>query len=142
MSTESNKAVVRRWVEEAINQNRLEVLRETHAADAVNHLLPPGAPQGIEGETMLTEQFGAAFSNAHFDIEALVAEGDQVAMRYVYHGTHTGPFNGIPATGKSFAASGINLLRLENGKIAESHVQFDLLGLMQQLGVIPAPAQA
>jgi len=142
MSTESNKAVVRRWVEEVINQNHLEVLRETHAPHAVNHLLPPGAPQGIEGETILTQQFGAAFSNAHFEIESLVAEGDQVAMRYTYRGTHTGPFNGIPATGKSFAAGGINLLRLESGRIAESYVQFDLLGLMQQLGVIPAPAQA
>ena len=102
----------------------------------------PGAPQGIEGEKMLTSQFGAAFSNAHFDIESLVGEGDQVAMRYTYHGMHTGTFNGLPATGKAFSAGGINIVRFENGKIVENWVQFDVMGLLQQLGVIPAPAQA
>jgi steroid delta-isomerase-like uncharacterized protein len=142
MSTESNKAVVRHWVEAVINQDNMEALHETHAPNFVNHLLPAGAPQGIEGEAMLTRQFSTAFSEAHFDIESLVAEGDQVAMRYTYHGVHTGTFNGVPATGKSFSAGGINLLRLENDKIVENWLQFDLLGLLQQLGAIPAPQGA
>src|SRR5713226_4137782 len=130
MSIESNKSVVRRWVEQVINQNHLDVLNETHGPNHVNHFLTPGAPQGIEGEKMLTSQFSNAFSNAHFDIESLVGEGDQVAMRYTYTGTHTGPFNGIPATGKPFAAGGINIVRFENGKIAENWVQFDVMGLL------------
>jgi steroid delta-isomerase-like uncharacterized protein len=142
MSIESNKTVVRRWVEEVINQNRLDVLNETHAPNYVNHFLPPGAPQGIEGERMLTSQFSTAFSNAHFEIESLVGEGDLVAMRYTYTGKHSGPFNGIPATGKMFSAGGINLVRLENSKMVENWVQFDVMGLLQQLGVVPAPAQA
>jgi steroid delta-isomerase-like uncharacterized protein len=140
MTTETNKALVRRWVEEVINSGHLDVLDETHGAEHVNHFLPAGAPQGIEGEKLLTRQFLSAFPGARFEIDDLVAEGDKVAMRYTYRGTHTGVFNGMPATGKSFAAGGQNLLRIANGKIVENWVQFDTMGLMQQLGAIPAPA--
>ena len=140
MSTETNKAVVRRWVEEVINKNNVEVLNETHAASHVNHFLPPGAPQGIEGEKMLTAMFDASFSNDLVNIEDLAAEGDKVAVRFTYSGTHTGPFNNIPATGKTIAVGGIFLLRFTDGKIVENWVQFDMMSLLQQLGAIPAPA--
>ena len=139
MTTETNKALVRRWVEEVINNGHLEVLDETHGADHINSYMPDG-PRGPEAEKLLTQQFLSAFPGARFDIDDLVAEGNKVAMRYTYHGTHTGEFNGLPATGKPFSVGGQNLVRIDNGKIVENRIQFDMMGLMQQLGAIPSPA--
>ncbi|HBY95362.1 MAG: ester cyclase [Ardenticatenaceae bacterium] len=141
MSTEQNKAVIRRWIEEVINKQNLAVIDETHTSDSINHFLPPGLPQGPAGEKQLSTMFFSAFPDGKFTIEDLIAEGDKIAMRYTYRGTHKGDFQGIPPTGKQFTATGINILRFSGGKIAESWVSFDTLGLMQQLGVIPAPGQ-
>jgi steroid delta-isomerase-like uncharacterized protein len=140
MTTETNKALVRHWVEEVINSGHLDVLDQTHGAEHINHFLPFNAPRGPEGEKMLTQQFLSAFPGARFEIDEMIAEGDKVAMRYTYHGAHTGVFNGMPATGKSFSVGGQNILRVENGKIVENWVQFDTMSLMQQLGAIPSPA--
>ena len=86
--------------------------------------------------------FRAAFPDLHVTLEDVFGEGDKVATRGYFTGTHQGEFNGIPATGKQVKVSYIDLWRLENGKAVDNWVQMDMIGLMQQLGVIPAPEGA
>jgi steroid delta-isomerase-like uncharacterized protein len=83
--------------------------------------------------------FFAAFPGLHISIEDVIAQGDKVAVRITWQGTHQGEFMGIPPTGKPVTVTGINLYRVANGKIVEEWWQEDILGLMQQLGVLPPP---
>jgi steroid delta-isomerase-like uncharacterized protein len=138
MSTETNKAIVRRIFNEIVNNNNADVADELCAPTYVNYGVPVPA-KGPEALKMAVGLFRAAFPDIHVTLEQVVAEGDRVATHGYFTGTHRGDFNGIPATGKSIKASYIDLWRLENGKAAENWVQMDMLGLMQQLGVMPAP---
>jgi steroid delta-isomerase-like uncharacterized protein len=144
MSTEQNKAVVRRLFEEAFGKGNLAVLDEIVAPNQVNG--GPGAlpamPSGPEGVKMLITTYRNAFPDLHFTIDEQVAEGNTVVTRWTAHGTHNGEFAGIPPTGKSATVVGIGLDRVEDGKIVESWGLFDQFGMLQQLGVIPAPAQS
>ena len=141
MSVEQNKAMIRRGFEEGINQNKLQVFEESIATTYVNHSMPAPVP-GPEGFKMVIGMFRAAFPDLHVTLEDVLGEGDKVATRGYFTGTHQGEFNGIPATGKQVKVSYIDLWRLENGKAVENWVQMDMMGLMQQLGVIPAPQGA
>jgi predicted ester cyclase len=138
MSTEHNKALVRRVFEEAMNHNKPDVYNEVIAADYVNYDFPTPTP-GLEGFKSVDAMFKAAFPDFHVTIEDELAEGDRVASRGYFTGTHTGEFMGIPPTGKSIKVSYIDIWTVEGGKLKENWVQMDMLGLMQQLGVIPAP---
>ncbi len=142
MSTEANKALIRRFTEEYINQGKLALAAELVTSTYVNHLAPPGSPPGPEGENQVLTLFRSAFPDGRVTLEDLVAEGDRVAVRLTFSGTQQGEFMGIPPTGKSFTLAGMNVFRIEHGKIAENWPQLDMLGLLQQLGVIPAPGQA
>jgi predicted ester cyclase len=141
MSTEQNKAMIRRGFEEGINQNKLHLFEEVMAPTYVNHSMPAPVP-GPEGFKMVIGMFRAAFPDLHVTLEDVFGEGDKVATRGYFTGTHQGEFNGIPATGKQVKVSYIDLWRLENGKAVDNWVQMDMIGLMQQLGVIPAPEGA
>jgi predicted ester cyclase len=141
MSTETNKTIIRRIFEEGLNQDKPSVLDELIAPTYVNHDLPAPAP-GSEGFKMVVGMFKNGFPDLRVTIEGAVAEGDRVATRGYFSGTHKGEFNGIPATGKSVKVTYLDIWRLENGKAVENWVQMDMMGLMQQLGVMPAPAQA
>ncbi len=141
MSTEENKAIARRWYEEGISGHNVAVLDELFAPDFVNH--DSGAPTGDrEGLKQLLAGGLSAFPDLQATIADMVAEGDKVVVRSTLHGTHQGALMGIPATGKAVAITGLYLLRFAQGKIAEAWVEQDNLGMMQQLGVIPAPGQA
>jgi len=83
--------------------------------------------------------FRAGFPEARFIVEDVIGEGEKVVVRYSVEGAHTGNFFGIPATGKQISMGGISVYRVIGGKLAEAWVQYDQLGLMQQLGVIPMP---
>ena len=139
MSTEENKALSRRWRElcDQHNPSAAEYL----APNAVVHL--PGAPGPLNREQVLglLDRFYAAFPDLHHTVEDQVAEGDTVATRMTLRGTHHGEFQGIPPTGKPIVVSLIGIDRFENGQFAEQWSQLDTLGLLQQLGVIPAPGQ-
>src|ERR1700736_143286 len=135
MSTEQNKAVVRRFVEEVINKHNLARIDELFTPDYVNHA--PGLPPGREAEKQLNSASFAAFPDARVTIEDLVAEGDKVVARVSYRGTHTGDFMGIPPTGKQFIVTGAGVFRVADGKIAEQWSNLDMLSLMQQLGAMP-----
>jgi len=139
MSTEDNKAVVRRFYEEVMNQKKRAVLDEVFDLNVVDHFAPPGTPGGLEGARQTLGMFLSAFPDLHFTVEDLIAEGDKVVARATLSGTQQGTFMGIPATGKHVTITGIDINRFEGGKSVEHWVEMDTLGLMQQLGVIPPP---
>lgn len=142
MSVEQNKATSRRWYLEIFNENKLDIADAIHTADYTNHdpYAPPGGyGRGPQATKNVVTLYRTAFPNIHFTIEDQVAEGDKVVTRWTARGTNTGSLNGMPPTGGSAVVTGISIERYENGKIAESHVNFDLLGLLQQIGAIPAP---
>lgn len=143
MSTESNKAVSRRWYEEIFNQGKFEVADEICATNYVNvdpYGPPGGWPIGPAGTKAVVGTYRTAFPDVVFTVEDQVAEGDKVATRWTARGSHTGPLpGGIGPTGKSAVVTGISIERFEGGKMAESRVNWDFLGMLQQLGIIPAP---
>lgn len=143
MDTERNKAILRRYFEEAWNKGRLEVLDEIVALNYVNHdPFVPGLPPGPEGLKPIFAGLRAAFSDLHYTLEDLVAEGDKVVTRWTMRGTHTGELMGIPATGRQVAVGGMQIERIVDGKIVEHWRKSDDMRLMQQLGVIPEPQAA
>ena len=103
----------------------------------------PGAPvMDQEGFFAFLHSFAAGFPRYVHEIEEQVAEGDRVATRVTWQGTHAGEFQGIPATGRTVVMSALNLDRIENEQIVEHRVIFDVMGMLQQLGVIPTPETA
>jgi steroid delta-isomerase-like uncharacterized protein len=140
MSTENNKAVTHQFMEDLFNKRNLAIVDALCVTNVVNHGLGPEA-SGIEGTKRSASMYLAAFPDLHFDLEDFIAEGDQVVVRWTSTGTHKGELMGIPPTGKQFSATGIEIYRFESGKIVEHWLASDQLGLLQQLGIVPAPAQ-
>jgi len=140
MSTEDNKAIVRRY-REIHNKNQLDQLGEVLAADFVGHALLPGMPAGLDGARMVHQAGLAAFPDAQVSTEDLLAEGDKVVERWSQTMTHTGvSMFGAPAgSGKKVQITGISIYRIANGKIVEHWSQMDVVSILQQLGVMPAP---
>ncbi len=141
MSTDENKAIVRRFYEE-LNTGNLDIVGELLAATAVIHQSGTPGPMDRETFKQLGGLFFAAFPDARHELAEMIAEADQVATRFTFRGTHQGDLMGIPPTGKQVTVPGIALDRIAGGKIVERRIESDQLGLMQQLGVIPAPGQA
>lgn len=141
MSAELNKTIIRRFVEEVNIKGEKTDAEQFLALNYLDHSAPPGLPSGPEGWRILRAMFFKAFSNMHIMIEEMVAEGDQVAIRFTMRATHTGEFMGMLPTGKQITFTGLDINRLEDGKIAERWGSQDDLGLMQQLGVIPTPGR-
>lgn len=142
MTAETNKAIVHRYVEEGYNGRNTAVLDELFAADFVNHDPTQPAARDLEGLKQLMLAQHAAFPDVRVTIEDMVAEGDRVAKRFTLRGTNTGDFNGIPATGRQIVIEGLDILRVSDGKIREIWVAYDMLGVLQQLGVMPQPEAA
>ncbi len=140
MSTEENKALSRRLIEEVWNQGNLAVIDELIAPNYVDHD-PTGPIQGPEGMKQFVSMYLTAYPDTHFTIEDQIAEGDRVVTRWTARGTHKGPLMGIPPTGKQVTVAGISIDRVVNGKLVEDWTSYDALGMMQQLGVVPAPGQ-
>ena len=144
MSTEENKAVVRRYYE-ACNRGKeagMAAIEELYAPDFVYHgtgVFPDMDPAAMK---QLTPAFFTAFPDSHFTVEDLIAEGDTVVVRFTMRATHQGEFMGIPPTGKVVTMTGIYIARIAGGKYVEDSGIEDQLGLLQQLGAIPQMAQA
>ena len=136
--SEENKALFRRFVDEILNGKNTDVIEELMAPDMVDHDLMPGVAPGLEGMKNLMNMFLGAFPDLHATIDLLIAEGDLVAGRMTNTGTHTGDFMEIPATGKQVKFTEIHIVRIANGKAVEHWGNSDDMGMMQQLGVIPA----
>lgn len=138
MSSDENKAVMRRFIEEVFNEKRLDRVDALVAEDYVDHGALPGQAPGREGAKQRWAMFNAAIPDMRTTIEDMVAEGDTVVVRYTVEGTHQGELLGMPPTGKRLRFSGINITRMAGGKLAEHWAEMDTLGLMQQLS---APEQ-
>jgi steroid delta-isomerase-like uncharacterized protein len=142
MSTEDNKALVRRFYDEVFNNKNMAGVDAFVAPNVIDHSLPPGAPGEIEGVRQTITMFLTAFPDLHLTLEDIIAEGDRVVVRWTMRGTHQGASLGMPPTGKQFTLPGISLVRLDGGMAAETWVSFDQLVMLQQLGLAPAPAHA
>ena len=142
MSIDENKALVPRFFDE-INKLNVAALDELVAPDYVDHNPPPfpGLAPGLQGGKQAFLMAQQAFSDVHHTIEDQIAHGDKVVTRLSVIGTHTGEIIGIPASGNKVAATGIAIHRIAGGKIVEHWGQTDLLGMLQQMGAIPAPGQ-
>ena len=143
MSTEENKAVARRFLEEIFTAGNLELADELFAPNYVLH--DPSVPQevrGPEGIKQYVAMYRAVYPDTHFAVEDQIAEGDEVATRWTAQGTHQGELMGIPHTGRVVTITGIEVDRISEGKIEETWVSYDTLDMMQQLGVVPAPEGA
>jgi steroid delta-isomerase-like uncharacterized protein len=139
MSAEENKALVRRFVDEVQSAGNIDAIDELCSPEFVNHSAPPGVPSNCEGVKQLTAMFRQAFPDSYFTVEDMIAEGDKVATRKTFHGTHQGEFMGIPPTGQQVSIGLIDIVRIVDGQVVEHWSMGDNLGLMQQLGVIPQP---
>jgi steroid delta-isomerase-like uncharacterized protein len=142
MSTEDNKAIVRRVYEEIINKGNLNVADEMFTSDYVYR--SPGSPEfrGPDGFKQLVTMYRSAFPDLHLNLDELVAEGDTVVSRWTGGGTHRGELMGIPPTGKQVTVMGVVISRFSGGKAVEDWELLDTFGMLQQLGAIPAPEQA
>ena len=142
MSAEKNKTIARRFFEDGFNKGRLAVADEFISPQFVNHdPAMPGLPVGIEGFRKLVTTYCAAFPDIYTTIEDMIAEGNRVAVHWRAHGRQTGTLMGIPPTGKQATVTGISIFRLTGDLIVEAWTNWDTLGLLQQLGVVPAMAQ-
>lgn len=134
IDAEDCKALVRRMVDEAVNRGHFALLEELLAPRLESNL--SGTRSRDEVQAMLTV-YREAVPDAHWRIEGQLADGDMVATSFVATGTQTGPLWGLPATGKAMSVTGTVFCRCREGRIAGFRLQLDLLGLMQQLGVMP-----
>ncbi len=145
MSAEGNKAVLRREVEELYNHTgNLDAADGIFDPNYVGHEPTSGETRGIEGAKRFAATFREAFPDLECTIEDMIAEGDKVVMRFRGGGTHQGETEAFgPPTGRRMEMTGITIKRLSGGKIVEAWTNFDALGMMRQLGLIPeAAAQA
>jgi steroid delta-isomerase-like uncharacterized protein len=140
MSTEQNKSVVRRWLDELFNKGNLSVNDEMLVPNYINH--DPSLPEdnrSREGFKQFVSMVRSAFPDLQFKFEEQIAEEDKVVTHFSLSGTNKGEFMGIPPTNKQTRVTGITIEHLEGGKIKETWAHWDALGMMQQLGVIPPP---
>lgn len=140
MSTEENKAVVRRYFRDLADNTNPAAADEILAPDYAGHVSGNPGPLDRAGLAGFVGMFHAAFPGITHTVEELVAEGDQVAARITVRGTHRGEFMGLPPTGREVNIGAINVFTVRDGRVAVQHVVFDSLGLLQQLGAAPAAA--
>lgn len=129
----SHERVIRRLYDECITAGRLELLPELIADDYIG----PRGERGADGFAGPLRGLRAGFPDIRFTIEDVIAQGDRVAVRWTWHATHTGTFNGLAPTGKALTNTGMAVYRLAHGKVIQSWVETDRLGALQQLGVVP-----
>lgn len=140
MSTEETKVQFRRTYEELFNQGNLHIADDLVTPDFLNHDAPPDQNRGPESMRTVVTMLRSAFSDLHFTIEELVAEGDTVVGCVTMSGTHQGSFMGIAPTGRTVRQEQMHFVRFRGSKGVEHRAIRDDLGMMRQLGVIPAPA--
>lgn len=141
MSTEQNKSIVRRVIEEGWNRGNLAIFDELLSPTHIDHNPIPGQSPGVAGVKQNVSFYRAAFPDVRSTIEQQIAEGDRVVTRWTAMGVNSGSFMGAPPTGKAVTITGITINRVVGGKIVETWNNFDQLGMLQQLGMAPMPGQ-
>ena len=139
--SEENKAIARQGFEEAWSKGNLAVIAEIVGPNFVNHDPANPGVHGPEGFKQLVNMYRTAFPDTQFTIEDQMADGDKVVTRWTARGTHQAELMGVAPTNKQVTVTGISIDRIVGGKIEESWVNWDTLGMMQQLGVVPGPGQ-
>ncbi len=140
--SEQNKALARRSIEEIWNQGKLAVIDELTALNATFHdpNVPGGKFTGPEGVKQFVQIYRAAFPDVRITINDQIAEGDKVVTRWTATGTHKGELMGIAPTNKHATVTGVDVDRYQNGKVVEAWASYDMLGMLQQLGIVPVMA--
>jgi steroid delta-isomerase-like uncharacterized protein len=138
---QNNSVVVRRFIEETINQGRIDSAVQFVWEDMVEQVPFPGQGPGLEGLKDVVRGMRAGFPDLYFSVDEQIAEGDKVVTRFEWTGTHQGEFLGVAATGRSVKVWGVVIDRLDSGRIKDTRIIMDTLGLMMQLGVFP-PSKA
>jgi len=136
MPTQDNKAVVRRFIDEAFVNGNPDALDELVSEGFTPRTWPSVEP-GVESLKATVTRMASGLSDVRFEVEDEIAEGDRVVVRLTAHAVHRGDFMGIPAAGKGYTVSEIHIFRLADGKIAEHWHVADMLGMMRQLGAMP-----
>jgi len=134
-----NATIVRRFADEVITQGNIEAAGQYVWEDVVEQVPLPGQGPGLEGLKDILRAMRAGFPDIVFAIQEQIAEGDKVASRFEWTGTHQGEFLGIPATGRPVRVWGIVIDRLQEGRIKDTRIIMDTFGMMMQLGVISSP---
>jgi steroid delta-isomerase-like uncharacterized protein len=133
--SDANKAFVREFYTQVWNEHRADAAATYYAAAYTDHNVSvPDQPGGVEGAHAVFSTFLAAFPDVRFTLDLQVAEGNLVATRWTATGTNSGSLMGMPPTGRQVTVTGIDIFRVEGGKIVERWGSFDLAGMMQQLG--------
>jgi steroid delta-isomerase-like uncharacterized protein len=138
MTAETNKIVMHRFLE-FINTASESLAQELISPAAIFHV--PGSPEPMRGPAGYLAIIGmmrGGFPDIQWTLEEMVAEGDKVAARFTMRGTHRGTFFGVSPTGKMITVQAMNIYRLSDGQFVEEHGQPDMLGLLQQIGAVPA----
>ena len=132
-TTEENKVVYRRFIQEIFNEGRLERLNDLVSPSYTLRDAPPGTQSGPEAIRQIVLMFREGFPDLHITLEELVAEGKLVAARSTFRGTHHGTIFGLKPTGKKVSMPGLTMVHIVEGKLVESWVRNDVMGLMRQL---------
>lgn len=136
---QNNSTIVRNFVDEVITRGNIEAAAHYVWEDVVEQVPLPGQGPGLDGLKDILRAMRAGFPDIVFSVQEQIAEDDKVASRFEWTGTHQGEFLGIPATGRQVRVWGIVIDRLEEGRIKDTRIIMDTLGLMTQLGALPPP---
>jgi predicted ester cyclase len=139
--SQDNKELLRQFVK-TWDAGDTESFGDFISADAVDHQRIPGMPEGLEGAKQISKMLRAAVPDGSTEVHQIIAEGDLVAALQTVRGTQTGELMGMPATGKSFEITGIDIVRVAGGKMVEHWGLTDQAGMMIQLGLMPLPPEA
>jgi predicted ester cyclase len=139
LSTEDNKALIRWFFEEVYTKKNVAAIEAFISANHIDHSASTvGSPAGPKGSRQLIGMMLAAFPDLRVTFEDMIAAGDKVVVRLTMHGTQQGALGSLPPTGKQVTVSTIDSIRIEGGQIAEEWGIDDRLGMLQQLGLVPA----
>jgi steroid delta-isomerase-like uncharacterized protein len=138
----TNLQMVERIPLEVLNKGNFGLIDELYASDFIEHFAQPGVPPTREGFKQTAIALKTAFPDLQYTIEDAIESGDRVVHRLTATGTMKGELNGMPATGKRATWTEIHIGRVANGRVAEHWGVIDQLGLLVQLGIVPAPGQA
>ncbi len=133
MTNSENKAKFLILYEEILNKGKLELFDELCAPNFIKQAIPPSPDFGIEGSKQSAMMLREAFPDIKYTVEDMIEEGGKIVARWTAKGAHKGPFMGIPPTGKQVTFSGIEIIRIKDGKAVEEWEELDRAGLMQQL---------
>ena len=136
MSEQSNRELIVRHFDEIFNRGNLAFVEEAYTEDAIIHdAILPSVPPGPGGIRRYVRTYGEPVPDIHFEVQELIADGDTMAAQWIASGTQVGTLLGLPSTGRRVEASGVSVYRMEEGRIAEAWVYWDVIALLKSLGV-------